>query len=160
VRPLTEYQTSKSAKQIKRKMPQVTRYWLVKSEPSAYSWADLVMDKETSWTGVRNFQARNNLRTMKKGDRVFFYHSVTDPAVMGIAKVIKEAYPDPTAKEGDWSSVDLAPVKPLPSPVTLSKIKGDNSLAGIALIKQSRLSVMPLTAREFERMLKLGEAPC
>jgi predicted RNA-binding protein with PUA-like domain len=134
-----------------------TRYWLVKSEPSAYSWSDLIRDKHASWTGVRNFQARNNLRMMEKGEHVLFYHSVTAPSVVGIAKVIKEAHPDPTATEGDWSCVDLAPVKPLASPVTLKKIKDDNSLAGISLIKQSRLSVMPLTAKEYWQILKLGE---
>ena len=139
-------------------MAKATRYWLVKSEPAAYSWADLIRDKQTSWTGVRNFQARNNLRQMKKGERVLFYHSVTDPSVAGIAKVINEAYPDPTAKEGDWSCVDLVPVKALPVPVTLREIKEEKSLAGIPLIKQSRLSVMPVTAREYERILMLGGA--
>jgi len=138
-------------------MAQETRYWLVKSEPAAYSWSDLVRDGQTSWTGVRNFQARNNLRTMKKGDCVLFYHSVTAPSVLGVATVIKEAYPDPTAKDGDWSCVDLAPVKVLPTAVTLRNIKEDCALAGISLIKQSRLSVMPVTAREYAQILKLGE---
>jgi predicted RNA-binding protein with PUA-like domain len=131
-------------------------HWLVKSEPSAYSWADLIREKQTAWTGVRNFQARNNLRAMKKGDLVLFYQSVTDPSVRGITKVVKEAYPDPTAKEGDWSSVDLAAVKPLPSPVTLQEIKGEKSLAEISLIKQSRLSVMPIAPGEYERILGMG----
>jgi predicted RNA-binding protein with PUA-like domain len=131
-------------------------HWLVKSEPSAYSWADLIREKQTAWTGVRNFQARNNLRAMKKGDLVLFYQSVTDPSVRGITKVVKEAYPDPTAKEGDWSSVDLAAVKPLPSPVTLQEIKGEKSLAEISLIKQSRLSVMPIAPGEYERILGIG----
>ena len=139
-------------------MEQETRNWLVKSEPSAYSWYDLIRDKQTSWTGVRNFQARKNLRSMKKGDCVLFYHSVTAPSVMGIAKVVKEAYLDPTAEEGEWSCVDLAPVLPLPSPVALSEIKEDPSLASIGLIKQSRLSVMPLTAKEYKRILKLSES--
>jgi len=130
--------------------------WLVKSEPSAYSWADLIREKQTAWTGVRNFQARNNLRAMKKGDLVLFYQSVTDPSVRGITKVVKEAYPDPTAKEGDWSCVDLAAVKPLPSPVTLQEIKGEKSLAEISLIKQSRLSVMPIAPGEYERILGMG----
>jgi hypothetical protein len=137
-------------------MAQETRHWLVKSEPSAYSWADLLREKRTAWTGVRNFQARNNLRAMKKDDLVFFYQSVTDPAVMGISKVVKEAYADATATEGDWSCVDLAAVKALPSPVTLKEIKEEPSLAGISLIKQSRLSVMPVTAKEFGQILKLG----
>jgi predicted RNA-binding protein with PUA-like domain len=134
----------------------MANHWLVKSEPSAYSWADLIREKQTAWTGVRNFQARNNLRAMKKGDLVLFYQSVTDPSVQGITKVVKEAYPDPTAKEGDWSCVDLAAVKPLPSPVTLQEIKGKKSLAEISLIKQSRLSVMPITPGEYERILGMG----
>jgi predicted RNA-binding protein with PUA-like domain len=137
-------------------MAQETRHWLVKSEPSAYSWADLLREKRTAWTGVRNFQARNNLRAMKKDDLVFFSQSVTDPAVMGISKVVKEAYADATATEGDWSCVELAAVKALPSPVTLKGIKEEPSLAGISLIKQSRLSVMPVTAKEFGQILKLG----
>jgi len=137
-------------------MAQETRHWLVKSEPSAYSWADLLREKRSAWTGVRNFQARNNLRAMKKDDLVFFYQSVTDPAVMGISKVVKEAYADATATEGDWSCVDLAAVKALPSPVTLKEIKEEPSLAEISLIKQSRLSVMPVTAKEFGQILKLG----
>src|SRR5438132_14013646 len=98
-------------------------YWLVKSEPNAYSWSDLVKEKKTSWTGVRNFTARNNLRAMRAGDEVLFYHSVIDKAVVGIAKVIRAAYPDATAKEGDWSAVNLAPAKALPVPVTLGQIK-------------------------------------
>lgn len=137
-------------------MAQEIRHWLVKSEPSAYSWADLVRDGRTPWTGVRNFQARNNLRAMKKGDLVLFYQSVTDPSVRGVTKVVKEAYPDPTAKEGDWSCVDLEKVKPLPSPVALAAVKTEKSLAEIALIKQSRLSVMPITPREYERILGMG----
>jgi len=137
-------------------MTQGTRHWLVKSEPSAYSWTDLLREKRTAWTGVRNFQARNNLRAMKKDDLVFFYQSVTDPSVMGIAKVVKEAYADPTAKEGDWSCVDLTPVEALPAPVTLKEIKAEPSLTEISLIKQSRLSVMPVTAKEYGRILKLG----
>jgi predicted RNA-binding protein with PUA-like domain len=134
----------------------MSRHWLVKSEPSAYSWSDLVREKKTAWTGVRNFQARNNLRAMKRGDLVLFYQSVTDPSVQGISQVVKEAYPDPTATEGDWSCVDLIPVKPFPSPVTLSAIKAERSLAEISLIKQSRLSVMPMTEKEYERIVELG----
>lgn len=134
----------------------MANHWLVKSEPSAYSWADLIREKQTAWTGVRNFQARNNLRAMKKGDLVLFYQSVTDPSVRGITKVVKQAYPDPTAKEGDWSCVDLAAVKPLPSPVTLQEIKGETSLAEISLIKQSRLSVMPIAPGEYEQILGMG----
>jgi predicted RNA-binding protein with PUA-like domain len=135
----------------------MTRHWLVKSEPSAYSWEDLQKEGKTAWTGVRNFQARNNLRCMKKGDLVLFYQSVTDPSVRGVTKVVKEAYHDSTAKEGDWSCVDLEKVRPLPSSVSLSDIKTDPSLGEIALIKQSRLSVMPLTEAEYDRILELGD---
>ena len=132
-------------------------YWLVKSEPEAYSWDTFVKEKRTAWTGVRNFQARNNLRAMKRGDLVLFYHSVSDKQVVGIARVEKEAYADRTAREGDWSCVDLAPVKPLSKPVTLEAIKADRALANMALLKQSRLSVTALTADEFRDVLKLGE---
>lgn len=131
-------------------------YWLVKSEPAAYSWATFVKDGRAAWTGVRNFQARNNLRAMKKGDLVAFYHSVTDKQVVGLAKVDKEAYPDATAKEGDWSCVDLVPIKPLKQPVTLTAIKADKTLSEMALLKQSRLSVTPLTEKQFERLLALA----
>jgi predicted RNA-binding protein with PUA-like domain len=131
-------------------------YWLVKSEPDAYSWKDLVAEGKTSWTGVRNFTARNNLRSMHVGDEVLFYHSVTDKAVVGIAKVIRGAYPDQTAKEGDWSTVDLAPLKPLRSLVTLDQIKASRSLKNISLVRQSRLSVHALTAAEFREILSLA----
>jgi predicted RNA-binding protein with PUA-like domain len=131
-------------------------FWLVKQEPSAYSWSDLVKDRRTSWTGVRNYTARNNLRRMQKGDEVFFYHSVEEKSVVGIAKVVRAAYPDPTAKEGDWSAVDLAPVRPLPKPVTLEQIKANRSLKKIALVRQSRLSVMPLNAMEFKAIVQMG----
>jgi len=137
----------------------MAKHWLVKSEPSAYSWTDLMKEGKTAWTGVRNFQARNNLRAMKKGDLVLFYQSVTDPSVRGVTKVVKEAYPDPTAKEGDWSCVDLEKVKPLSTPVTLPAIKADGTLVDIALIKQSRLSVMPVTPKEYERILKMAGDP-
>ncbi len=132
-------------------------YWLVKQEPEAYSWASLVKEGGTAWTGVRNFQARNNLRAMKRGDLVLFYHSVTEKRVAGIARVSKTAYPDPTATEGDWSSVDLVPARALTKPVPLQAIKEDPKLRNIALLKQSRLSVMPLSKGEFERLLRLGE---
>src|SRR5438477_12440322 len=132
-------------------------YWLVKSEPSAYSWDDLVAEGKTSWTGVRNFTARNNLRHMRVGDEVLFYHSVTDKAVVGVAKVIRAAYPDPSAKEGDWSTVDLAPLKPLPNPVTLEQIKAKPPFKNISLVRQSRLSVHALTAGEFREILSLAE---
>jgi predicted RNA-binding protein with PUA-like domain len=131
-------------------------FWLVKQEPSSYSWSDLVAEGETSWTGVRNFTARNNLRKMRKADEVLFYHSGEEKAVVGIAKVMRTAYPDPTAKEGDWSTVDLAAVKPLARPVTLREIKGNSRLRGIPLIRQSRLSVMPLGQPEFREMVNMA----
>jgi len=131
-------------------------YWLVKSEPEAYSWTQFVKDGRTAWTGVRNFAARLNLRAMKKGDAVFFYHSVTGKEVVGLAKVVKEAYTDATAEEGDWSCVDLAPDKALPYPVTLETIKADKVLSTMQLVRQSRLSVSPLTKEQAERLLKLA----
>ena len=133
------------------------QYWLVKQEPEKYPWAQFVKDKGTYWDGVRNYQARNNLRTMKKGDLVMYYHSVSEKAVVGVAKVTTEAYPDPTAKGGGWSVVDLKPVKAMVESVTLEQIKTDPKLVEIALIKQSRLSVMPLRAAEFKRILQLGK---
>ena len=133
-------------------------HWLVKSEPSAYSWANLVADGKTAWTGVRNFTARNNLRAMGKGDAVLFYHSVTDKAVVGIAKVVREAYPDPTTTEGDWSAVDLAPEKPLAKAVALDEIKRNPKLKGMALLRLSRLSVQPVTKTEFGEIVGMGKA--
>ena len=132
-------------------------YWLVKSEPAAYAWAQFVKDKSAAWTGVRNFQARNNLWAMKRGDHVLFYHSVTDKQVVGIARVVREAYADATATEGDWACVDLAPVQPLAKPVTLEVIKLDTVLRELPLVKQSRLSVTPVTKAQFKRILQLGE---
>ena len=132
-------------------------YWLVKSEPNAYSWSDLVKEKKTSWTGVRNFTARNNLRSMRMGDEVLFYHSVTDKAVVGVAKVVRASYPDPTAKEGDWSAVDLAPIKPLRDPVALDQIKARRRLRDISLVRQSRLSVHRLSAEEYREILALAK---
>ena len=131
-------------------------FWLVKQEPSDYSWSDFVADGGTSWTGVRNFAARNNLRRMSKGDQVLFYHSGEDKAVVGIAKVMRKAYPDSTAKEGDWSAVDLAPVKALLKPVTLAEIKAKPQLKNITLVRQSRLSVMPLGAKEFDLIVRMA----
>ena len=131
-------------------------FWLVKQEPSDYSWDDFVRDEGTSWTGVRNFAARNNLRRMSKGDHVLFYHSGEDKSVVGIAKVTRTAYQDSTAKAEDWSAVDLAPVKKLPRPVTLAEIKANPKLRNIALVRQSRLSVMPLTARDFDTIVKMA----
>jgi predicted RNA-binding protein with PUA-like domain len=145
-------------------------HWLVKSEPEAYSWQALVKDGRTAWTGVRNFAARNNLRAMKTGDLVFFYHSGGEKSVVGLARVVKEYYPDPlvrtkplqrgegpTADEGDWSAVDLAPVKPLARPVTLAQIKADEILREMKLVKQSRLSVLPVTREQFARLIEIVE---
>lgn len=132
------------------------KHWLVKQEPDSYPWERFVRDGGTAWTGVRNFQARNNLRAMRKGDEVFYYHSVTGKSVVGTARVAREAYPDPTADGGDWSCVDLAPVKPFRTPVGLERIKAEPSLRDIALLRQSRLSVMPLTAAEAKTLRRLG----
>ena len=134
-------------------------FWLVKQEPSSYSWSDFITEGQTSWTGVRNYTARNNLRKMQKGDEVLFYHSGEDKAVVGIAKVVRTAYRDPTAKEGDWSTVDLAAVKPLCRPVTLRQIKANSRLKGIPLVRQSRLSVMPLAESEFREIVGMGAQP-
>lgn len=131
-------------------------YWLVKSEPDAYAWATFVKDGKTAWTGVRNFAARLNLRAMKQGDTVFYYHSNEGKEVVGVALVIKEAYPDPTAEEGDWSCVDLKPVKAFAVSVGLPQIKADAVLKEMPLVKQSRLSVMPVTAAQAKQLLKLG----
>ena len=133
------------------------QYWLVKSEPESYSWDKFVAEGKAAWTGVRNYQARNHLRAMKKGDLVAFYHSVTDKQVVGLAKVDREAYPDATAAEGDWSCVDLVPAKALKNPVSLDTIKADKLLAQMPLVKQSRLSVTPLDAKQFERLLQLAQ---
>jgi predicted RNA-binding protein with PUA-like domain len=132
-------------------------HFLAKSEPDAYSWDRLVTERKARWDGVRNFEARNNLRAMKKGDLVLFYHSNEGKAVVGVAKVVREAYADPTADDGDWSCVDIAPVKALSAPVTLAQIKADRALADVALIKKSRLSVVPLTPAHFARILELGK---
>jgi predicted RNA-binding protein with PUA-like domain len=133
-------------------------YWLVKSEPETYPWSQFVEDGKTAWTGVRNFAARLNLRAMKTGDRVFFYHSGDQKSVVGLARVVKEFYPDATADEGDWSCVDLAAEKVLARPVTLAEIKADKILKEMTMAKQSRLSVSPVTREQFERLLKLGKA--
>jgi predicted RNA-binding protein with PUA-like domain len=135
----------------------VKECWLVKSEPSAYSWTDLVADGRTAWTGVRNYTARNNLRAMRKGDAVLFYHSVVGKEIVGIAKVVREAYPDPTAKEGDWSAVDLAPEKALARPVTLDEIKRNPKLKEMALLRLSRLSVQPVTCGQFDEVLRMAK---
>lgn len=131
-------------------------YWLVKQEPEAYAWATFVQEGRTAWTGIRNFQARNHLRAMRKGDWVLYYHSVSEKQAVGVAQVSREAYADPTAREGDWSAVDLQPVKPLRSPVPLETIKTDPALKEVPLIRQSRLSVMALTEVQFRRFLELA----
>ncbi len=130
--------------------------WLVKSEPGSYSWETFVADGKTAWTGIRSFAARLHLRAMKQGDRVFFYHSNVGKEIVGLAVVAKEAYPDPTADEGDWTAVDLQAGHPLKKPVTLDAMKADPVLKHIELIRQSRLSVLPVTPAEAARILKLG----
>lgn len=132
-------------------------YWLIKSEPGAYSWADLESDKETLWDGVRNYQARNNLKAMKVGDFCLYYHSVNEKQVMGVAKVVKEFYPDPTAKEGDWVVVDVVPEMKLKNPVTLQQVKADERLNDMVLVRNSRLSVQPVKKEEFEVILEISE---
>lgn len=132
-------------------------YWIVKQEPESYAWEQFVKEGGTAWTGVRNFAARNYLRAMKKGDCVFYYHSGEQKSIVGISKVVREAYADPTAEEGDWSAVDLKPVKPVAKPVPLQEMKGDAALKGMQLIRQSRLSVSPLTEAEGKRILERSE---
>jgi len=132
-------------------------YWLVKSEPVKYSWDKFMRDGRTFWDGVRNFQARNNLKAMQEGDLSLFYHSNEGKAVVGVAKVVKEAYQDPTTEDPKWVAVDLVPVHALLNPITLEQIKADTPLKNIGLVKQGRLSVMPLKAEEFDRILELGK---
>ena len=131
-------------------------YWLVKSEPFKYSWEEFLKDGSTYWDGVRNYQARNNIRAMQKGDLVLFYHSNEGLAVVGVARVIKEAYQDPTTDDERWSVVDLKPVKTLKRPVTLDEIKSDKRFQSMKLVRQSRLSVSPVTEDEFDATLALG----
>ena len=135
-----------------------TQYWLVKTEPEAYSWDTFMKDKRTDWTGVRNYQARNHLKAMRTGDHVLFYASVTTKAVLGIAKVTKPAFPDATAEEDGWVAVELQAESPLPRPVSLEQIKTEPTLKDIALLRQSRLSVMPLAPAEFKKIVSLGRA--
>ena len=134
------------------------KHWLVKQEPEAYAWSTFVADRRTTWDGVRNFAARNNLRAMRVGDPVLFYESVGPKEVVGLARVTKEAFPDPTAEpdEGDWSTVELEAVAPIKKPVPLAAIKASATLKDIPLIRQSRLSVMPLTKAQFDAIVKLG----
>ncbi|MSU54173.1 MAG: EVE domain-containing protein [Opitutaceae bacterium] len=132
------------------------QHWLVKSEPEAYSWADFERDKRTAWTGVRNYQARLHLNAMRPRDRVLFYESVGPKAVAGLAEVTKPSFPDTTAEEPGWVAVELKCGRALPHPVTLAQIKAEAALADIALIRQSRLSVLPLSAPEYALIVKLG----
>ncbi len=132
-------------------------YWLIKSEPFKYSFEQLLKDKRTTWDGVRNFQARNNLRAMKKGDALLFYHSNEGKAIIGLAEVIKEHYADPTATEGDWSVVDIKPLRALKNSVTLEDIKANSKLQNMAFVKQGRLSVSPVTPSEFSEIIKMSE---
>jgi predicted RNA-binding protein with PUA-like domain len=132
-------------------------HWLIKSEPSKYSWDKFVEDKQTFWDGVRNFTARNNLRAMKKGDEVFFYHSNEGLEIVGIAKVAKEAYQDPTTDDTNWVVVDFKPVKKMKKPISLATIKADKRLANIALVRLGRLSVCPITDEEWDIIMELGE---
>lgn len=138
-------------------MKKKSGHWMVKQEPETYSWDDFVKDGKTDWSGVRNYQARNNLREMKTGERVLFYHSGKDKAVVGIAEVVKSAYPDPTAEDEQWVAVDLKPVRPLKSPVPLAAIRYDKRLANLPLIRQSQLSVMPLTKDEFDTIVAASD---
>jgi len=132
-------------------------YWLVKQEPNSYSFEDFQKEGKTDWTGVRNYTARNNLKAMKTGDKVFYYHSGDERAVVGMAKVTKEFFPDATADEGSWVAVELEAGKPVKKPVTLTAIKANPKLAGIALIKLSRLSVVPITKDEFDEIIAMSK---
>jgi predicted RNA-binding protein with PUA-like domain len=133
------------------------QYWLMKSEPFKYSFAQLVRDKKTMWDGVRNFEARNHMRSMKAGDLVLFYHSNEGKSIVGVARIKREAYADPTAEEEDWSVVDIEPVAPMKLPVSLEAIRSEPDLAEIALLKRARLSVVPIAKEHFDRILKMGK---
>lgn len=133
-----------------------TNQWLVKQEPEDYSWDDLVRDGKTKWTGVRNFQARNNLKQMAVGDKVLFYHSGKEKGVVGIAEVAKAAYPDPTANDPSWVAVDIKPVKRLSQPVSLVNIKANKNLSDLLLVRQSRLSVMPVSKTHFDEIVRMS----
>jgi predicted RNA-binding protein with PUA-like domain len=134
----------------------VTAYWLVKSEPDSFSWDQQVANDVEPWTGVRNHTAKNNLKSMKRGDRAFFYHSNVGKEIVGVVEVVREAYPDPTAESGDWVCVDMKAVAPMPRPVSLNEIKADPSLADIPLVRYSRLSVMPISAPHWKRICQIG----
>jgi predicted RNA-binding protein with PUA-like domain len=134
------------------------QHWLVKQEPSDFSWVMFMKEGRTAWTGVRNFQARNNLRAMKKGDLTLYYHSGEEKQIVGLARVEREAYPDPTAEEGDWSCVDLFPLQPLDQEITLKTIKSDPVLKNMALVRNTRLSVVPVTKEQFQTIVKLSQS--
>src|SRR5438552_13077864 len=152
----TASKKSSSNKSTAKKTSGTSGLWLVKQEPETYSWDDFVRDGRTDWTGVRNFQARNNLRQMKVGHRVLFYHSGTGKSVVGVAEVGKSAYPDPTADDPQWVAVDLKPLEGLNEPVPLASIRYHAKLGNLPLIRQSQLSVMPLTKEEFETIVSMG----
>jgi predicted RNA-binding protein with PUA-like domain len=133
------------------------QYWLVKSEPDAFSWDQQVANGVEPWTGVRNHTAKQNLRTMKKGDRAFFYHSNEGKEIVGIVEVVREAYPDSTAEKGDWVAVDMKAVRPMPKPVTLAAIKRDPKFADFELVRQSRLSVVPVSKAHWDEICRMGE---
>lgn len=134
----------------------MTAYWLVKSEPDAFSWAQQVANRVEPWTGVRSHQARNNLRAMKTGDLAFFYHSNIGREIVGVVRVVREHYPDPSAERGDWVAVDMEAVGPMPKPITLAQMKADPALEGLSLIRLSRLSVAPITAEHWAHICHLG----
>ena len=134
----------------------MTAYWLVKSEPEAFSWDQQVANTVEPWTGVRNHMAKNNLKAMRNGDRAFFYHSNTGKEIVGIVEVVRESYPDPTAESGDWVAVDMKAVGPLPKPVTLAEIKAIPEMKDFALVRQSRLSVMPVSEQDWKRLCAMG----
>ncbi len=137
-------------------MAESKQHWIIKQEPTAYAWETFCNDGRTAWTGVRNFQARNNLRSMRVGDWAFYYHSVVGKELVGVAEVVRVAYPDPTATEGDWSCVDVVPESVLVRRVSLEELKAHPVLKDIALIRQSRLSVIPITAEEFALIVELA----
>jgi predicted RNA-binding protein with PUA-like domain len=134
----------------------MSSYWLVKSEPDSFSWDQMVANRVEPWTGVRNHMAKNNLKAMRDGDLAFFYHSNIGKQIVGIVKVVKEAYPDPTADKGAWVAVDMQAVRPLPKPVALTEIKADPAFADLALVRQSRLSVMPISKPHWDRICHMG----
>ncbi|OYV41860.1 MAG: ubiquinol-cytochrome C reductase [Acidocella sp. 20-61-6] len=138
-------------------MSRMVNFWLVKSEPDAFSWDQQVANQVEPWTGVRNHMAKNNLKSMRKGDRAFFYHSNIGKEIVGIVEVAREAYPDPSAEKGDWVCVDMAAVKPMPRPVSLAEIKADPRLSDLALVRLSRLSVAPVSPEHWRILCELGE---